>query len=351
MGTLSQDFRYGLRMLRKQPGFTAVAVLTLALAIGANTAIFSIVYPVLLRPLPFANPAQLVTVGEGRQKVDCCFYAASYPDYLDWKTNAKSFQSLAGYGGDAYTITGNGEPKTVFAAMVTPNFFSTLGVTPVLGRDFLPGEDLPSGQGPNVALLTYDFWRSDFGGDRKIIGRAVRLDGKPVTIVGILPRNFELNPAGILPIWVPLHLNNYERTARDAHWFSVIGRLAPGVTLEQAGSEMTAIGSQLARQYPSHECGRSRYRRVSAASDCRRHPSLAAGVVLRGGFRAADCLRQRGQPDVQPLRRSPARVRGSHGAGRQPVAPRPATAHRKSDALAHGSGHRLCRRGHRHLGR
>jgi len=255
MGTLSQDFRYGLRMLRKQPGFTAVAVLTLALAIGANTAIFSIVYPVLLRPLPFANPAQLVTVGEGRQTVDCCFYAASYPDYLDWKTNAKSFQSLAGYGGDAYTITGNGEPKTVFAAMVTPNFFSTLGVTPVLGRDFLPGEDLPSGQGPNVALLTYDFWRSDFGGDPKIIGRAVRLDGKPITIVGILPRNFELNPAGILPIWVPLHLNNYERTARDAHWFSVIGRLAPGVTLEQAGSEMTAIGSQLARQYPATNAG------------------------------------------------------------------------------------------------
>src|ERR1700761_6136635 len=108
MGTLSQDFRYGLRMLRKQPGFTAVAVITLALAIGANTAIFSIVYPVLLRPLPFAHPDQLVTVGESRQKIGCCSYAASYPDYLDWTKTAKSFESLAGYGGDAYTITGNG---------------------------------------------------------------------------------------------------------------------------------------------------------------------------------------------------------------------------------------------------
>ncbi len=255
MGTLSQDFRYGLRMLRKQPGFTAVAVVTLALAIGANTAIFSIVYPVLLRSLPFANPNQLVTVGESRQKIACCSYATSYPDYLDWRANAKSFQSLAGYGGDAYTITGNGDPKTVFAAMVTTNFFSTLGVTPVLGRDFLPGEDLPSGQGPNVALLTYDFWRSDFGGDPKIIGRLVRLDGKLVTIVGILPRNFELTPAGILPIWVPLHLNNYERTARDSHWFSVIGRLAPGVTLEQARSEMTAIGSEISHQYPATDAG------------------------------------------------------------------------------------------------
>jgi predicted permease len=255
MGTLGQDFRYGLRMLRKQPGFTAVAVITLALAIGANTAIFSAVYPVLMRPLPFSDPAQLVTVGESQEKIGCCSYSASYPDYLDWKNSAKSFQSIAGYGGDAYTITGNGDPKTVFAAMVTTNFFSTLGVTPMLGRNFLPGEDLPSGQGPTVALLTYSFWRSDFGGDRSIVGRQVRLDGKPVTIVGILPRDFELTPAGILPIWVPLHLNHYELTARDSHWFSVIARLAPGVTLEQASSEMDTIGARLAQQYPQAEAG------------------------------------------------------------------------------------------------
>ena len=255
MGTLSQDFRYGLRMLRKQPGFTAVAVITLALAIGANTAIFSAVYPVLLRPLPFRNPERLVTVGESRDRIGCCTYFASYPDYLDWQRNTKSFQSLAGYGADAYTITGNGDPKTVFAAMVSTNFFSTLGVTPMLGRDFLPGEDLPSGAGPNVAMLTYQFWQSDFGGDRSVIGRVVHLDGKPVTIVGILPRTFELTPAGILPIWVPLHLNAYERTARSAHWFSVIGRLAPGVSLEQARSEMTAVGAQLGSQYPQDDAG------------------------------------------------------------------------------------------------
>src|ERR1700760_1454656 len=130
MGTLGQDFRYGLRMLRKQPGFTAVAVITLALAIGANTAIFSVVYPVLLRPLPFRDAGQLVTVGESREKIGCCSYYASYPDYLDWAANAKTIHSLAGYASDAYTITGNGDPKTVFAAMVTTNFFSTLGVTP-----------------------------------------------------------------------------------------------------------------------------------------------------------------------------------------------------------------------------
>lgn len=255
MGTLRQDFWYGLRMLRKQPGFTAVAVVTLALAIGANTAIFSVVYPVLLRPLPFRDAGRLVTVGESRDKVGCCSYYSSYPDFLDWQTNARSFQSLAGYASDAYTITGNGEPKTVFAAMVTTNFFATLGVTPMLGRDFMAGEDLLSGSGPNVALITYQFWKSDFAGDPGIVGRVVQLDEKPVTIVGILPRNFELTPAGILPIWVPLHLNNYERTARDARWLSPIGRLAPGVTLEQARSEMNAINSQLAAQYPQEDTG------------------------------------------------------------------------------------------------
>ena len=237
-------------MLRKQPSFTAVAVITLALAIGANTAIFSVVYPVLLRPLPFRDSNRLVTLGESRTKIGCCAYAASYPDYLDWNASAKSFQSLAGYAGDAWTITANGDPKTVFAAMVTTNFFSTLGVTPMLGRDFMPGEDLPEGSGPTVAMLTYSFWHSDFGGNPNIIGRVVRLDGIPVTIVGILPRDFELTPAGILPIWVPLHLNPFERTARGAHWLSVIGRLAPGTTLEQAQAEMTAINARLAQQYP-----------------------------------------------------------------------------------------------------
>jgi putative ABC transport system permease protein len=250
MGTLRQDFRFGLRMLRKHPGFTAVAVITLALAIGANTAIFSAVYPVLLRPLPFRDANRLLTLGEARRQVGCCSYWASYPDFVDWTANAKSFQSLAGYAADAFTITGSGEPKTVFASMVTTNFFSTLGVTPMLGRDFAAGEDLPSGSGPTVAMITYGFWQSDFGGDAKVIGRTVRLDGRPATIIGVLPRDFELTPAGIVPVWVPLHLNNAERTMRGARWLDVIGRLAPGATIDQARAEMTAITAQLGRQYP-----------------------------------------------------------------------------------------------------
>ncbi len=250
MNTLGQDFRYGLRMLKKSPGFTAVAIITMALAIGANTAIFSVVYPVLLRPLPYRDPDKLVTVGESRHDAACCSYIASYPDFLDWKSSAKAFEALAGYAFDPFTITGNGEPKTVFGAMVTPNFFSTLGVTPVLGRDFLSSEDLPEGQGPTVVLLSYSFWKTDFAGDAKAVGRVVRLDNKPVTIIGVLPRNFEFSPAGIAPVWVPMHLNPTEATARSARWLSVIGRLAPDVSLQQARADMETVSAQLARQYP-----------------------------------------------------------------------------------------------------
>jgi putative ABC transport system permease protein len=238
-------------MLRKNPGFTAAAVVTLALAIGANTAIFSVVYPVLLRPLPFRDPDRLVTVGEARHTTRCCAYSASYPDFQDWKRTAKSFASLGGYAPDAFALSGNGEPKTVLCSMVTTNFFSTLGVTPILGRDFAPGEDLPEGSGPNVAILSYGFWKSDFAGDRKVIGRVVRMDNKPVTIIGVLPRRFEFSPAGVAPpLWVPLHLNPYEATARNGRWLNVVGRLAPGVTLQQATAEMQTITAQLAREYP-----------------------------------------------------------------------------------------------------
>ncbi len=250
MGTLSQDLRYGLRMLRKSPGFTTAAIVTLALAIGANTAIFSVVYPVLLRPLPFRDPDKLVTLGESRHRTGCCSYNASYPDFEDWTRTVKSFQALAGYAPDAFTVTGNGEPKTMFNEMVTTNFFSTLGVAPILGRDFAAGEDLPEGSGPTVAILSYNLWKSDFAGDPKVIGRVVRMDNKPVTIIGVLPRSFEFEPAGVVPFWVPLHLNPYETTARNGRWLSVIGRLAPGTKLQQASAEMQTISAQLAAQYP-----------------------------------------------------------------------------------------------------
>src|ERR1017187_8897116 len=248
MGTLKQDFRYGLRMLRKGRGFTAVAVITLALAIGANTAIFSALYPALLRPLPYRQPDRLVTLGENRPQVPCCSYTSSYPDYLDWKRTAKSFMSLAGFADDSFVLTGNGDPKTIYSAMVTPDFFSTLGVKPLLGRDFVAGEDMHE-DGPGVAILRYDFWRSDFAGDPHVIGRTIHLDNKPVTVVGVLPRDFELAPEGAARIWVPLYANPYTATTRNLRWLNAIGRLAPGVSLQQARAEMEGIAAQLAQEY------------------------------------------------------------------------------------------------------
>jgi putative ABC transport system permease protein len=253
MGTLKQDFRYGLRMLGKSRGFTAVAVITLALAIGANTAIFSVLYPALLRPLPYRQPDRLMTLGENRPQLPCCSYTSSYPDYLDWKHSAKSFESLAGFADDSFVLTGNGDPKTVYSAMVTPNFFSTLGVKPLLGRDFVEGEELHESSGPTVAMLSYSLWQSDFAADPHVIGRTIRLDNKPVTVVGVLPRGFEFAPEGSALVWVPLYPTTYTATARSLRWLNVIGRLAPGVSREQARAEMDGITAQLAREYSQED--------------------------------------------------------------------------------------------------
>jgi putative ABC transport system permease protein len=249
MRTLQQDFRYGLRMLRKSRGFTAVAVVTLALAIGADTAIFSVLYPALLRPLPYSQPDRVVTLGENRPQLPCCSYTSSYPDYLDWKRAAKSFQSLAGFADDSFILTGNGDPKTIYSAMATPNFFSTLGVKPLLGRDFLEGEERYDGYGPAVAMLSFSLWQRDFAGDPQVIGRTLRLDNKPVTVVGVLPRDFEFAPEGSALLWVPLYTTAYTATARSLRWLNVIGRLAPGVSQEQARTEMEGITARLAQEY------------------------------------------------------------------------------------------------------
>jgi len=250
---LGQDLRFALRILRKNPGFTTVAVLTLALGIGANAAIFSFVYAALLRPLPYSRPAQLLTLGEYRPQqavtdpADLQNWVVSYPDYLDWAGQSKTFQALAGFNGDGFVYRGAGEPRLVNAAQATTNFFATLGVTPFLGRDFAAGEDVAAG--PKVALLTYSFWMSEFGGDRSVLGRSIRLDTNSVTIIGVLPREFQFGPTGSAQIWVPMHLDNYMRTARNLRWMPVIGRLAANITPAQARSEMDSINSTLAATY------------------------------------------------------------------------------------------------------
>jgi putative ABC transport system permease protein len=249
-----QNLRYAVRMLTKYPAFTAVTVLTLALGIGANTAIFSVVYSALLRQLPYYQADKLFKLAESRQQKpdsDPSNAAASYPDFLDWKRTSKSFQALGAMSGDGFTLSGNGDPKIINAAQVTPNFFSTLGVRPLLGRDFIDADQ--QYDTPRVAMLTHSFWRTEFGGDPQIVGRTIRLDGKPAVVIGILPKNFEFAPSQSAQIWVPLHPSEDTAGRRNLRWLNVVGRLAPGVGPSQAKAEFDGIMVQLAREYPKED--------------------------------------------------------------------------------------------------
>ena len=250
---LLQDLRYGMRTLRQAPGFAAVAVLTLALGIGSNTAIFSVVQAALLRPLPYFQPDRLITLGEVRSQnvpdpLAMGTWSASYPDFLDWRAQSKAFESLAGFNGDGFTLRGAGEPESVVGAQVTPNFFSTLGIRPLLGRDFRAGEDERSG--PHVAILMHSFWKGRFHGDPSVVGRSIQLDADSVTVVGVLPPEFEFAPRGNVQVWVPLHMGEVMETRRNLRWISTVCRLARGATLAQAEAEIALINTRLAAAYP-----------------------------------------------------------------------------------------------------
>jgi putative ABC transport system permease protein len=256
MDNLVQDIRYALRILAKTPAFTAIAVLTLALGIGANTAIFSVVYAALLRPLPYAQPNRLITLSQVRDSGDK-YWDASYPDFLDWQRQSKTFQSLTGFVQDELTFRGAAGLEMLPAAQATPNFFSTLGVKPILGRDFAAADQVISSTDasipPKVALLTYKFWRTQLGGDPHVVGRTIELHDGSVTVIGVLPRDFEFAPAGNAQVWVPLHLEDFLAGRRNLRWLRVLGRLAPGVTPAQARAEMDALTARLAAAYPQQD--------------------------------------------------------------------------------------------------
>jgi putative ABC transport system permease protein len=240
------DLRYALRALRTNPGFTLVAVLTLALGIGANTTIFSVVNGVLLRPLPYRAPERLVQVFESRSGARG---TVSPPDYVDWREQSDVFDGLATLNtSSSFALSsGTGPAEQINAASVTPNFFSMLGVRPALGRDFVPAEGV-AGQA-QVALLGYGLWRRRFGGDAAILGSAVQLDGQSYQVVGVMPAGQEYPREA--EIWVPLAFTERDlATQRGAHYLDVIGRLRPGATLEAAQSQMTTIAGRLAEVYP-----------------------------------------------------------------------------------------------------
>lgn len=253
MNTLLQDVRYAIRMLGKSPGFAAIAILTLTLGIGANTAIFSVVYAALLRPLPYAHPDRLVALGEVRSPAED-YWDTGYPDVVDWQHQSKTFQSIAGFSGDRFVFHDAGGARQLIAVQATPNFFSTLGVKPFLGRDFAPGDEVVisgnSAVEPKVALLSYTFWQTQYGGDPQIVGRSIQLDSSSVTIIGVLPRNFEFAPRGNADLWVPLHISGDLATRRSLRWMPAIARLADGVSFAQAHTEMNSITARLDAAYP-----------------------------------------------------------------------------------------------------
>lgn len=258
MTALLQDFRFALRMLRKSPGFTAIAVITLALGIGANTAIFSIVNAVLLKPLPFPEPDRLlyVTSGFSNQKDVARPFAISYPDFLDWRANAKSFSGMASYHGDSFTLTGLEQPLHVDGATVSGDFFSVIGQQPFLGRGFTRDEEKP---GTRVVVLSHQLWESAFHGDRGIVGRAITMDKQSYTVVGVMPPGYvfpmEATPPQLWRTYAPeaetTDPKEQPATAqRGAHFLQAVARLKPDVSLETAREEMNVMTRNLSVQYP-----------------------------------------------------------------------------------------------------
>jgi predicted permease len=258
--TLLQDLRYGLRTLRKSPAFTVIALFTLALGIGANTAIFSIVNAVLLKPLPFPESEKLVFMTSAFEKQGVSRnFATSYADFLDWRSTAKSFTAMASYHQDSFTLAGMDQPLHVSGETVSGDFFSILGTEPLLGRGFTRDEEKP---GTRVVVLSHDLWQSAFHGDRGIIGRAITLYKESYTVVGVMPAGFAF-PLDAEPpkLWRTLAIDSETKDPknspaatspeqRGAHFLQVVGRLKLGVPIERAHEEMNVIARGLAKQYP-----------------------------------------------------------------------------------------------------
>ncbi|MBV8052961.1 MAG: ABC transporter permease [Acidobacteriaceae bacterium] len=251
METLLQDVRYGFRMLRKSPGFAAVAIITLALGIGANTAIFSVVSGVLLNPLPYPQPDELVAIYQRSSH----FTEASipYPNFLDWQRDNRSFAAIAAYRSEDFNLTGLGNPERLKGGMVSASFFPIFGVKPLLGRTFTESEDLLGGA--PVALITQELWKQKFGSSPDIVGKSLDLNDTLYTIVGIIPASFHYrnnNFGEDKDVFIPLGQWN-DPLFRDRHTgmgMDAVGRLKPGVTVEQARADMNAVAAHLAQIYP-----------------------------------------------------------------------------------------------------
>jgi predicted permease len=256
LSELGSDLRYALRALRKSPAFTAAALITLALGIGANTAIFSVVRGVLLEPLPFHQPERIVRVWHAHSADGIDRAAVSEPDFLDWRRQSALTESMGGYfymdGLSGVDMTGHGDPTRLQAALVTDGFFETLGTPARLGRYLRTEENIPGND--RVVVLSHGFWTRMFGADATIVGRSVNLNGQPFQVVGVMPEGFTYPAERSIDVWIPLSFfgpNDIGRV-RGAHFMGVIARLKQGATETQLGAELTGIAARLSQAYPDN---------------------------------------------------------------------------------------------------
>src|SRR6267154_1234684 len=246
-----QDTRYGVRMLRRNPAFTGIAILALALGIGANTAMFSVIEAVLLRPLPYSNANELVRVAStwDRDGITTT-YSSSPPDFFDWRDQNRSFASMFAYYMSENALTGRGEAKRVRAVMATAEMFATLEARPALGRGFLPEENRKGAN--HVVVLSHSLWQAEFGGAADALGKSIELDSEPYTIIGVMPADFQFP---LIPgdAYLPIGFDEKVMTQRGAHYLQVLGRLKSGVSLMQANEDLGGIMAQLRRLYPDKD--------------------------------------------------------------------------------------------------
>ena len=236
-----QDLRYAIRQLRKSPGFTVTAVLTLALAVGAASAVFSVIYAVLIRPLPYDHPEKIfylkTYVPQGYQQ------PSSYPEYLDWRRENHVFSALAGYSTIFFSGSSNFEgpsgPVALSTVATTDNFFDVFGVNPLIGRTFAPGEDQPGKN--DVVVLSYEVWQQNFGGQRTALGQTVKLNGSPSTVIGVMPAGFRFPVDSLNAIYTPIHIPKVVIEHRDYHFMETIARLKPGFSVAQAQADMNRV--------------------------------------------------------------------------------------------------------------
>jgi predicted permease len=247
MDTLVSDIRYGFRLLRKAPAFAFITILTLALGIGANTAIYAVVDAVLIRPLPYQSPDRLVMVWEDASDISFPRNTPAPGNYFSWKEMNRVFTDMAATRGAIANLTLNGPPEQVIGRRVTANFFSVLGVKPVLGRSFSDEEDKA---GAPVTLISYGLWQRRFGGNPNVVGSEILMNGSTRTVIGVMPRGFSFRNRDN-DFWNPAQFTPAEIATRTSHYLNVVARLAPGVSLEQASEEMHDIARRLAVQYPA----------------------------------------------------------------------------------------------------